>query len=82
MNKPALDFSSRQYSFDVYAYESRFDLAVIHNISDDVEKPFKVVQGFMFKFDYEYHTMLGFATIEEAYAIYDAILVAMKGNQS
>ena len=80
MKQPTLSFGSRQYTFDVHAYDNRFDLALLEVVSEKVTKPYKVVQGFMFKCDYEYHTMLGFTSLEEAYAIYDAILIATKGN--
>lgn len=76
MKQPALDFVSRHYSFDVYAYDSRFDIALLEMVSEPNEKPFKVVQGLTYHFDYEYKHMLSFKTKEEAYAIYDAILFA------
>ncbi len=73
--KPALDFSSKGFTFDIYAYDVRAEMAVLKNIDNDL-KPYKVVTGFKYKFDYDYENMFSFSTLDEAFGIYDVIIKA------
>ena len=75
---PTLDFGTNNKAFNVYAYDARYQLAVIEDAWGRVEKPFKVVTEFEYSADYTYQDMYGFHTLDEALAVYDGFIEAIK----
>ena len=73
-----LCFATTGKSFNVYAYDARYQIAVIEDVFGQEEKRFKVVTEFEYNADYKYQDMYGFHTLEEAIAIYDGFIEAIK----
>ena len=78
MNKPipALDIVLRKSSYDVFAYDSRHEIALVE-IFDVVEKPYMILLGLTWKYGYEWSGKLEYKTLQDAFEIYDTMLFAL-----
>ena len=72
--KLPLDFTTRQESFYVHAYDKRADMALVELCSDFSKNPYRVLMGFGYDEDYDWASQFYFDNIREAYQVYDQLV--------
>ncbi len=65
-----LNFASRKEMFDVFAFDGIKRIACVERLFADDERPYKVILGFGFIYDFEYEEMRAFDNKDDAYKYY------------